>query len=52
MINNGVGLLVAGKVAGHLRAESTARYAFVSDTSLAAAVEAGSSALKLMERAV
>ena len=49
MINSGVSLLVAGKVAGHLRSESTARYAFVSDTSLAAAVEAGSSALKLME---
>lgn len=49
MVNNGVGLLIAGKVAGHLRPESTARYAFIADTTLAAAVEAGSSNLKLME---
>lgn len=47
MINNGVSLHVAGKVAGHLRPESTARYAFVSDKSLAAAVEAGAHNLKL-----
>lgn len=49
MVNNGVGLLVAGKVAGHLRPESTARYAFIADKTLAAAVEAGSSNLKLLE---
>ena len=49
MVNNGVGLLIAGKVAGHLRPESTARYAFIADTTLAAAVEAGASNLKLME---
>lgn len=47
MINNNVSLHVAGKVAGHLRPESTARYAFVSDTSLAAAVEAGATNLML-----
>jgi integrase len=47
MINNGVGLHVAGKVAGHLRTESTARYAFVADTTLAAAVEAGADNLML-----
>lgn len=47
MINSGVSLHVAGKVAGHLRPESTARYAFVSDKSLAAAVEAGADSLKL-----
>ncbi|MXO74823.1 tyrosine-type recombinase/integrase [Altererythrobacter aerius] len=47
MINNGVSLHVAGKVAGHLRPESTARYAFVSDKSLAAAVEAGAHNLQL-----
>jgi integrase len=47
MINNGVSLHVAGKVAGHLRPESTARYAFVSDKSLAAAVEAGANNLML-----
>jgi integrase len=49
MVNNGVSLLVAGKVAGHLRPESTARYAFIADTTLAAAVEAGATNLKLME---
>ena len=49
MVNNGVGLLVAGKVAGHLRPESTARYAFIADKTLAAAVEAGSTNLKLLE---
>lgn len=47
MINNGVSLHVAGKVAGHLRSESTARYAYVSDLSLAAAVEAGADNLML-----
>ncbi|MFN6936312.1 MAG: tyrosine-type recombinase/integrase [Tsuneonella sp.] len=47
MINNGVSLHIAGRVAGHLRTESTARYAFVSDRSLAAAVEAGSDNLML-----
>ena len=47
MINNGVDLFVAGKVAGHLRPESTARYAFVADKTLAAAVEAGSANLNL-----
>ncbi|QDM40631.1 site-specific integrase [Altererythrobacter sp. TH136] len=47
MINNGVSLHVAGKVAGHLRSESTARYAYVSDSSLAAAVEAGADNLML-----
>ena len=47
MINNGVSLHVAGKVAGHLRPESTARYAFVSDRSLASAVEAGANNLML-----
>jgi integrase len=47
MINNGVGLHIAGKVAGHLRQESTARYAFVSDKTLAAAVEAGANNLML-----
>lgn len=47
MINNGTSLHVAGKVAGHLRPESTARYAFISDTSLAAAVEAGASHMAL-----
>lgn len=51
MINNGVDLYVAGKVAGHLRPESTARYAYVADKTLAAAVEAGASNLKLMENA-
>lgn len=51
MINNGVDLYVAGKVAGHLRPESTARYAYVADKTLAAAVEAGASNLKLMEKA-
>ena len=49
MINNGVDLYTAGKVAGHLRPESTARYAFVADTTLAAAVEAGSRGLMLRE---
>jgi len=49
MINNGVDLYVAGKVAGHLRPESTARYAFVADRTLAAAVEAGATNLKLLE---
>ncbi|WP_072384783.1 site-specific integrase [Novosphingobium sp. NDB2Meth1] len=49
MVNNGVSLLVAGKVAGHLRPESTARYASIADRTLAAAVEAGASNLKLME---
>lgn len=47
MVNNGVGLHVAGKVAGHLRPESTARYAFVADKTLAAAVEAGANNLRL-----
>lgn len=47
MINNGVDLYVAGKVAGHLRPESTARYAFVSDRTLAAAVEAGAATMAL-----
>jgi integrase len=47
MINNGVDLFVAGRVAGHLRPESTARYAFVADKTLAAAVEAGSANLNL-----
>ena len=47
MINNGVSLHIAGKVAGHLRPESTARYAFISDRSLAAAVEAGADNLML-----
>lgn len=47
MINNGISLHVAGQVAGHLRTESTARYAFVSDKSLAAAVEAGADNLRL-----
>ena len=40
---------LAGKVAGHLRPESTARYAFVADKTLAAAVEAGSRGLLLQE---
>jgi integrase len=47
MVSNGVSLHVAGKVAGHLRADSTARYAAVADRSLAAAVEAGANGLKL-----
>ncbi len=47
MINNGVDLYVAGKVAGHLRPESTARYSFVADKTLAAAVEAGANNLML-----
>jgi len=51
MINNGVDLYVAGKVAGHLRPESTARYAYVADKTLAADVEAGANNLKLMEKA-
>lgn len=49
MVSNNVSLHVAGKIAGHLRPESTARYAAIADTTLAAAVEAGSSNLKLME---
>lgn len=52
MVNNGVSLLVAGKVAGHLRPESTARYAAISDRTLAAAVEAGATNLKLLETVV
>jgi len=51
MINSGVDLYVAGKVAGHLRPESTARYAYVADKTLAAAVEAGANNLKLLEKA-
>lgn len=51
MINSGVDLHVAGKVAGHLRPESTARYAYVADKTLAAAVEAGATNLNLMEKA-
>jgi len=47
MINNGVDLYVAGKIAGHLRPESTARYAFVADKTLAAAVMAGAEQLQL-----
>ena len=49
MVSNNVSLHVAGKIAGHLRPESTARYAAVADSTLAAAVEAGSSNLRLME---
>lgn len=47
MINNGVDLYVAGKVAGHLRPESTARYAYVNKQTLAAAVEAGAATMAL-----
>lgn len=47
MVSNNVSLHVAGKIAGHLRPESTARYAHVSDASLAAAVEAGASNMAL-----
>jgi Site-specific recombinase XerD len=47
MIANGIDLYVAGKVAGHRRPESTARYAAVADKTLAAAVEAGAANLKL-----
>lgn len=47
MINNGVDLYVAGKIAGHLRPESTARYAFIANSTLAAAVEAGASHMAL-----
>lgn len=47
MINNGVDLYVAGKVAGHLRPESTARYAYVNNRTLAAAVEAGAATMAL-----
>lgn len=47
MINNGVDLYVAGKVAGHQRPESTARYAFVGNRALTAAVEAGAANLNL-----
>lgn len=47
MINNGVDLYVAGKVAGHQRPESTARYAYVGNRALAAAVEAGAANLNL-----
>jgi integrase len=47
MVSNNVSLHVAGKIAGHLRPESTARYAALSDSSLAAAVEAGASHMAL-----
>jgi integrase len=47
MVNSGVDLYVAGKVAGHLRPESTARYAAVANTTLAAAVEAGAARMQL-----
>lgn len=47
MINNGVDLYVAGKIAGHLRPESTARYAYISNSTLSAAVEAGASHMAL-----
>lgn len=48
MVSNNVSLHVAGKIAGHLRPESTARYAAVADSTLAAAVEAGARNLNLM----
>lgn len=47
MINSGIDLYTAGKVLGHLRPESSARYAHVADSSLRAAVEAGAAKLKL-----
>lgn len=47
MVSNNVSLHVAGKIAGHLRPELTARYAALSDASLAAAVEAGASHMAL-----
>lgn len=47
MISNNVSLHVAGKIAGHLRPESTARYAAIADATLAAAVEAGAANLNL-----
>ena len=46
-VSNNVSLHVAGKIAGHLRSESTARYAAVADSTLAAAVEAGADILAL-----
>lgn len=51
MVSNNVSLHVAGKIAGHLRPESTARYAAVADSTLAAAVEAGARNLHLMGKA-
>ncbi|MBB3858992.1 integrase [Novosphingobium hassiacum] len=51
MVSNNVSLHVAGKIAGHLRPESTARYAAVADSTLAAAVEAGARNLNLMGKA-
>jgi len=47
LVNSGVSLHVAGKVAGHLRPESTARYAHIANTTLAAAVEAGAANMGL-----
>lgn len=47
LVNSGVSLHVAGKVAGHLRPESTFRYAYIADTTLAAAVEAGAANMGL-----
>jgi integrase len=47
MVNSGVDLYVAGKVAGHLRPESTARYAALANTTLAAAVEASAAKMAL-----
>ncbi|QIG53756.1 tyrosine-type recombinase/integrase [Altererythrobacter sp. BO-6] len=49
LVSQNVSLLVAGKIAGHLRPESTARYAHLADKTLAAAVEAGASSLGLSE---
>lgn len=51
MVSNNVSLHVAGKIAGHLRPESTARYAAVADATLAAAVEAGARNLNLTGKA-
>lgn len=51
MVSNNVSLHVAGKIAGHLRPESTARYAAIADATLAAAVEAGARNLNLTGKA-
>ncbi len=51
LVSQNVSLHVAGKIAGHLRPESTARYAHIADKTLAAAVEAGARNLGLSEAA-
>ncbi|QIG53781.1 site-specific integrase [Altererythrobacter sp. BO-6] len=51
LVSQNVSLHVAGKIAGHLRPESTSRYAQIADRTLAHSVELASSGLGLSEAA-